>query len=1375
MKHFFTRLFIYGIALILPAGLFAQENDYQVLLNSGKFVPVENVTGLHKESDLFSKSFFGNNHYLVIQFSKLPTNEQKTALQQSGIRLVDYIPNNAFTAVISVDGNLDMLRMNNARAVFHLSAEQKTPSQLYNGHFPAHAVKSPGTVDVTVTCYEKLSLAMVSNAFISLGAVVLEDAQLFRNFTLRVPQQRYQELLTLPFIQWVEAIEPPNVSENLLGRTLHRVNVLNDGVRNLKGDGVNIGIWDEGEVFAHLDFTPVANRLIILEPTPVSDHSTHCGGILGGGGIINPKARGMASKIKIYSSNFNGNIQTEQANAIPLYNLSVSSHSYGGTATCGLTGASVAYSTTSRNTDLNLNNFPNHLHVHSSGNSQTSCTGGWSTITGSGKTAKNNILVANITSAEALSGSSSCGPTADGRVKPEISSFGTNVLSTYPNNQYGTISGTSMATPGVAGSVALLVQRYRQLNGNAEPISSLIKNTILNTAQDLGNIGPDYRFGFGRLNALKAVRILEENRYAVANMTNGGSFDYILTVPANASRLNVMITWNDPAGTANANPALVNNLDLSVINGATTTLPWKLDPNNPGTPAIKGIDNVSNIEQVTIDNPAAGTYTLRVAGTSIPVGPQQYSITWNIDMPYIELIYPNGGESFSPGTAETITWDNSGVTGNQTVEYSLNNGASWTTISATVPASTTRLSWTPPAGANTSTALIRVSSGALTDVSDVNFNILGTPASLVATAGSCAAGQINFTWTAVSNATHYDILQLDETTGDWVVLGANVTGTSYTGTGLTPGATMWFTIIAKNNTTGSVSERALAISAVVSNTGLSAIGSITGNNSICGVTSNVSYSVPAVSGASSYTWTAPPGAVIASGQGTTTVSVNYLAGSSSGNMSVFASAGSCQTATATLAVSVNSSSIAAPLSGGNQTQTYCTPNPIPTLTATATVPAGHTIVWYNAATGGSVILNPTLNSVGTITYYAASVNTATNCESSTRTAVTLTINAAPAPVITASGPLTFCTGGSVILTATAGNSYLWSNGLSTQSITVTSGGSYTVSVDQGSGCVGNSASVVVTVNPLPAISISAGGPTTFCQGNSVTLTATAGNSYLWSNGASTQSITVANAGSYTVTVDQGNACINTSAASVVSVNPLPVAVITAGGPTSFCEGGSVILTASGGTSYLWSTGAATTSINTSAGGNYSVMVTDANNCSATSSATTVNVYPKPAVSLSASPYTRLYPGLETTLTANAAGVTYAWFRNGIPVTGANAAQLPVNISNLGDYSVTVTDANGCSNSSSILKIADSASAKLFIFPNPNRGQFKLSYYNPVPTKNSITIYDAKGARIYTKVFEITGVYQLLDIDLGNHGKGTYMIMLRDAANKKIATGSVVVL
>ena len=303
-----------------------------------------------------------------------------------------------------------------------------------------------------------------------------------------------------------------------------------------------------------------AGRVTQVEASAVSTHSTHCSGTILGRGLLNPTARGMAPNASLFSYNFSGNIQTEMATGIPANNLVVSSHSYGSTQTCGLNGAGVTYSSTSRATDINLNDFPFHLHCHSAGNSQTACTGGWSTITASGKSAKNNILVANITTAEVLSGSSSCGPVQDGRVKPEISAFGSSVFSTYPDNTYATISGTSMSTPGVAGSVTLLVQRYKQLNANALPPSTLIKNTILNTAHDLGNPGPDYRYGYGRINALEAVKILETNRYVLSTITTGATNNMNIAVPAGAARLRVMLTWNDPAGTANANPALVNNL-----------------------------------------------------------------------------------------------------------------------------------------------------------------------------------------------------------------------------------------------------------------------------------------------------------------------------------------------------------------------------------------------------------------------------------------------------------------------------------------------------------------------------------------------------------------------------------------------------------------------------------------------------------------------------------------------------------------------------------------------------------------------------------------------------------------------------------------------
>lgn len=1311
MRKFFTQLT--AVLILLLSSLFSlgqSLTDYNLVLTSGKFIPAENTSTLTKEADVFRQSRFGDKNYIVVQFYSLPSEAVKSQLKTAGIELLEYIPNLAYTASVRADISAAAFRNFGVRSVLQFSASQKTTPDLLAASIPAYAVKSAGYADIDIVLYENISEDRIAGSLAALNATIIRNTAVFKMVTVRVPANNIRELVSLPYVQWAEYIAPPNVPENLPGRTLHRTSVLNDGVRNLKGDGMNIGVWDE-IASQHLDFSP-SGRLVNVETGSAGSHGTHVSGTVGSKGIINPNARGMAPNATIYSYNgFNNDVQVEMATAIPTYTLISSNHSYhdGLGVQCGLSGASVAYSLRARNTDINLNNNLYHLHCHSAGNAQSSCASGWGTITGTGKAAKNNLVVAAITSLEAMTSYSSFGPVHDGRVKPEISAMGDGVFSTYtPLNSYGTISGTSMSTPGVTGTVAVLAQRYKQLNGNVLPPSMLIKNLVCNTAQDLGNVGPDYRFGFGRINALAAVKTMEENRYQLNTIATGATNDITVTVPAGASRLRVMLTWNDPAAAANSAAALVNNLDLRVTDGVTTTLPWILNPTTPSVAATRGDDNYSNIEQVTIDNPPAGTYTLRVIGEAVTSGPTQaYALSWDINQPYIEVIYPNGGETFSPSGSQVITWDNSGVTGNQTVQYSLDNGATWTTISSTVPAATTRLTWSIPAGANTSTALVRIFSGAITDNSDATFKILGTVTGFSGSGVSCNAGEVIFNWTAVTNATHYDIYRLDPTTANFVLLGNNITGTTYTATGLTPNTSMWFTIRSKNNTTGAESERAVAINVTTSNGGggLGAVGTISGITSVCGNQTGVVYSIAAVAGATSYVWTVPAGVTITGGQGTTSLTVD-IAGGTSGTISVYASNGSCQTAPNTLAITAGNAG-AAPTSGGNQLQNVCPGGVVPTLTATATPAPGYTIVWYSAASGGTVVASPTLSAVGTVTYYAASRETSSGCESATRTPVTLTINSVPAASASAAGPTTFCQGGSVVLTANTGSTYLWSNGATTQSITVTTSGAYTVTVTNGS-CTSTSAPVNVTVNTLPEANVSAGGPLSFCQGNNVVLTASAGSSWSWSNGATTQSITVTNSG------------------------------------------------------------------------NYSVTVTNANGCVATSSATAVAVSPNPQVTITASPYTRLYPGRVTTLTANVnppGTYNYTWYRNGTVVPGATGATLPgIDLDKLGNYTVTVTNTTGlpCSNTSAALSILDSAIAKLFILPNPNGGVFDVVYYSAGATTYTLSLYDSKGALVYSRAYSISAPYQRMNVNIKQHGRGIFQVVLTDKGGKRIANGKVLV-
>ncbi|MBL0016816.1 MAG: hypothetical protein IPP17_10260 [Bacteroidetes bacterium] len=195
----------------------------------------------------------------------------------------------------------------------------------------------------------------------------------------------------------------------------------------------------------------------------------------------------------------------------------------------------------------------------------------------------------------------------------------------------------------------------------------------------------------------------------------------------------------------------------------------------------------------------------------------------------------------------------------------------------------------------------------------------------------------------------------------------------------------------------------------------------------------------------------------------------------------------------------------------------------------------------------------------------------------------------PAPVITASGPVQFCPGGSVTLTSSSPTGNLWSTGATTQSIIVTTGGTYTVQVVDGLCISDPSNAITVTISPVPPVpTITPGGPTTFCDGGSVVLTTNAPSGRVWQpGGQTTASITVTTSGSYTVMRSNIFGCTSTSLPTVVTVIPLPTTpTITPSGPTALCPGDSVTLTSSSPTGNTWSTGATTQSITVGTVGSY---------------------------------------------------------------------------------------------------------------------------------------------------------------------------------------------
>ena len=428
----------------------------------------------------------------------------------------------------------------------------------------------------------------------------------------------------------------------------------------------------------------------------------------------------------------------------------------------------------------------------------------------------------------------------------------------------------------------------------------------------------------------------------------------------------------------------------------------------------------------------------------------------------------------------------------------------------------------------------------------------------------------------------------------------------------------------------------------------------------------------------SVTLTSSAGTTYLWSNGATTASISPT---TSGTYTVqVTNAAGCQSvASAGTTVTVNSLPAQPTITAGGPT-TFCAGGSV-TLTSSA----GTSYLWSNGATTSSI--SPTTS--GT---YTVQVTNAAGCQSVASAGKTVTVNSLPGkPTITAGGPTTFCSGGSVTLTSSAGTTYLWSSGATTASISPTTSGTYTVRVTNAAGCQSvASDSVTVTVNTLPTISLGTVSNPTSCtvDNGSVTIVGSGNGTLTWSGAANGSQVvsnfpdTVFNLGdgNYSIYFTDGNGCVS-SALNVTLTTPSapPAPTITAGGPTSFCPGGSVTLTASNAASYLWSTGDTTASITVMNSGNYSVGIIDAQGCASPSSnITTITVFNPPVIAIgsSANPTTCLANDGSVEIVGSSTG-DLSWTGQS---SGSQASVvLPYTVSNLaaGNYTFSLVDSNGC--------------------------------------------------------------------------------------------------
>lgn len=624
---------------------------------------------------------------VLVRLDQIPSDAEKAELAAQGLTLLAYVGDNSFFASISGE-RLDAARVAGMGRVFgaeEIKSDWKLHPDLSAGIVREWSVVDPGPepelgemgeakinprVAVYVLLHRDADMNVEAEAIQrAFGATIRSKMVSINGLVVELPWSQVRALAAMDGVQYVEPPLPKFSELNAENRATTGVNTLQEAPYGLNGAGVKVMVYDGGTVRAtHQD---LVGRVTIGDTDGVSDHATHVMGTVGGTGAASGGAeRGMAPGVTFVSYGFEvpgstslptGFLYTIPGDLEADYNAAINTH-----------GAHIS------NNSIGTNTAPNGFPCEWEGNYGLTDTLIDSIVRGSlgtpfrivwangnerqgsarcGSTyrttappacAKNHITVGALNSwesqaapggtADSMTTFSSWGPADDGRMKPDISAPGcqasgdeTGVRSagSGSDTSYTSKCGTSMASPTVCGIGALLLQDYRQqFPGEPDFRNSTLKVLLAHTALDLGNVGPDNQFGYGRVRALEAVDFLRTGNFTEEEVGQGGLYLATVVVQAGDPEIRVTIAWDDAPGTPNVDPVLVNNLDLILRSpSGVVHYPWTLSNVNPGAAAERtGPNMVDNIEQVLVENPEVGAWTIEVAGTTVPEGPQIFSL-----------------------------------------------------------------------------------------------------------------------------------------------------------------------------------------------------------------------------------------------------------------------------------------------------------------------------------------------------------------------------------------------------------------------------------------------------------------------------------------------------------------------------------------------------------------------------------------------------------------------------------------------------------------------------------------------------------------------------------------------------------------------------
>ncbi len=655
----------FTLAIAGAASMAGPADAATVRLKSRTFSPEPEVTAL---DEAVSE---GRGRHFLAQFVTPVTTADRSALASLGISLVQYIPDDTWIVHLSPAAMTDADVRARLRWVGEIDVRDKVPVRWETDGIDARAIAPDGRVEIWARLHADADVDAAEAALVALGAVDVTRRHILPGFTFRIGAGLIDAVAALDAVSSLRE-RGQVVIDNDSNRSNIGVDVVASAPYDLTGVGVNFGIWDNGRVDAHQDF---GSRLTVVEAAGVGTHATHVAGTVGGDGSRSAleggspdQWRGMAPGVDIFCWYFDDYIPDEMDQGSTEWELDVENNSWNFAADGGSCGIHGDYDFWAPELDALVRGVSGRTFsiYHSAGNERDDgdcplVDGGYECINPPA-TAKNLVTCgATNSNNDTITGFSSWGPTDDGRIKPDIASPGCQsngdggVTSTFPGNDYGTYCGTSMAAPTTTGAGALLRQLYAAQNGGARPVPSHAKAIMLGTAVDLGNEGPDYIFGHGRLDVHAAADAMIDDTQEDISISDGSTVDRTFRVPAGLSSLRFVAAWDDPAGSTLADPALVNDIDIVLDGpGGTVVRPWVLDPSDPSAPATRGEDHLNNVEHITVDAPAAGSWTLQISGTNVPDGPQTVSLAG------LDLNRPALPGSFESGettdTSIDLTW-----------------------------------------------------------------------------------------------------------------------------------------------------------------------------------------------------------------------------------------------------------------------------------------------------------------------------------------------------------------------------------------------------------------------------------------------------------------------------------------------------------------------------------------------------------------------------------------------------------------------------------------------------------------------------------------------------------------------------------------------